>query len=364
DRPDIAVLAVEARLEQPGLACERLLEVGQRLGELVVWEHRREPLAHQLFAAVARDNLGGVVERGEAAVGVEGCDRVGRRLEQVAVARLRAGEGLLRPLLLGDVAQRRDRAEQLPLEHQRRGGHGDDAFLTVRPHDLGFVVLLLAFERTALARGHVLTLGRRDDVVDRRAGKVIERAAEQHGRRAVGGEHAAVDAGHDHGVGEGGHDLRGHPRWVERRALRGCLGRWRRGTEPPGRRSAPALTHESYDATMAPFIKPRLLTAASVTACGVSPRLTQFLTISSAWIGCSSSYLACSSSHHRPRGPIFSFLARPRSAFSAIFCATPSAPTISPPAARETKGARAMADSGRLASLSPSTRQAWMAPEE
>src|SRR5207244_804930 len=164
-----------------------------------------------------------------AAVGVEGCDRVGRRLEQVAVARLRAGEGLLRPLLLGDVAQRRDRAEQLPLEHQRRGGHGDDAFLTVRPHDLGFVVLLLAFER---------------------------------------------------------------------RALRGCLGRWRRGTEPPGRRSAPALTHESYDATMAPFIKPRLLTAASVTACGVSPRLTQFLTISSAWIGCSSSYLACSSSHH------------------------------------------------------------------
>src|SRR5256885_13031662 len=44
----------------------------------------------------------------------------------------------------------------------------------------GFVVLLLAFERTALARGHVLTLGRRDDVVDGRAGKVIERAAEQH----------------------------------------------------------------------------------------------------------------------------------------------------------------------------------------
>src|SRR5207253_739567 len=53
------------------------------------------------------------------------------------------------------------------------------------------------------------------------------------------------------------------------------------------------------------FIKPRLFSAASFTACGVSPRLTQFLTISSAWIGCSSSYLACSSSHQRPRGPIF-----------------------------------------------------------
>src|SRR5439155_19123188 len=69
---------------------------------------------------------------------------------------------------------------------------------------------------------------------------------------------------------------------------------------------------------MAPFMRPRLFSAASVTVCGVSPRLTQFLMISSAWIGCSSSYLACSSSHHRPRGPIFSFLARPRSAFSEI----------------------------------------------
>src|SRR5881296_2226858 len=53
---------------------------------------------------------------------------------------------------------------------------------------------------------------------------------------------------------------------------------------------------------MASLIRVRLLSAASVMACGSSPRLTQPLMISSAWIGCSSSYLACSSSHHRPRG--------------------------------------------------------------
>src|SRR5207245_10554564 len=75
---------------------------------------------------------------------------------------------------------------------------------------------------------------------------------------------------------------------------------------------------------MASLIRVRLLSAASVMACGSSPRLTQPLMISSAWIGCSSSYLACSSSHHRPRGPIFSFLASPRSAFSELLCATPS----------------------------------------
>src|SRR2546429_6308022 len=61
----------------------------------------------------------------------------------------------------------------------------------------------------------------------------------------------------------------------------------------------------------------RLSSAAPVTFSGLSPpRLTQSLMISSAWMGCSSSYFACSSSHQRPRGPIFSFLARPRSAFS------------------------------------------------
>src|SRR2546422_6257898 len=63
---------------------------------------------------------------------------------------------------------------------------------------------------------------------------------------------------------------------------------------------------------MASFIRARLFRAESVTEVGVSPRVTQVLMISSAWIGCSSSYLACSSSHHRPRGPIFSFLASPR----------------------------------------------------
>jgi len=48
----------------------------------------------------------------------------------------------------------------------------------------------------------VLTLGRRDDVVDERPGEIVERATEQLGGRTVGGKHAAVEARHDHRVRE------------------------------------------------------------------------------------------------------------------------------------------------------------------
>src|SRR2546426_3383388 len=44
------------------------------------------------------------------------------------------------------------------------------------------------------------------------------------------------------------------------------------------------------------LFRSRLLCAEPVTALGLSPRCTQALMISSAWIGCSSSYFACSSS--------------------------------------------------------------------
>src|SRR5260370_29737657 len=76
DGADLAVLAVEVRFEQARLPGERLLEVGQRLGQLVVGEQWGEPLAEQLLAAVPGDDLGGVVEGREAPVGVEGGDRV------------------------------------------------------------------------------------------------------------------------------------------------------------------------------------------------------------------------------------------------------------------------------------------------
>ena len=243
DRADLAVFAVEGGLEQAGLAGQRLLEVGQRLGELVVAEHRGEPLTHQLLAAVGRDDLGGVVDRREPAVGVERHDGVRRRLEQIAVAGLRAGQRLLRAVLLRDVPQRGHRAEQLALHHEGGGGDGHDALFPRARDDPGLEALFLARERAPLALGHVLALARGDEVVDRGARKVVERPAEQLGGGAVGGEDAAIAARHDDRVGQGGHEVRRHPQQVEAGPLR--LGLRRRGIRPrpPGARSAPALAH-------------------------------------------------------------------------------------------------------------------------
>src|SRR5881394_3763343 len=53
DGADFAVLAVELRVEQPGLAGQCLLEVAERFWQVVVGEHGREPLPDQLLALVA-----------------------------------------------------------------------------------------------------------------------------------------------------------------------------------------------------------------------------------------------------------------------------------------------------------------------
>jgi len=45
------------------------------------------------------------------------------------------GQGVLRPLFLGDVAQRATVPAARP-RHQGRGGDGDDALVPVRAHDL------------------------------------------------------------------------------------------------------------------------------------------------------------------------------------------------------------------------------------
>ena len=110
---DLAVLAVELRVEQSCFAGERLLEVGKSLREVVVREHGREPLTDQLLAPVSGDVFGRVVDRGEAAVRVQGDDRVGRRFHQVAVAGFGARQRLLGAFGLCDVAQRGDGADDL-----------------------------------------------------------------------------------------------------------------------------------------------------------------------------------------------------------------------------------------------------------
>src|SRR5207253_357282 len=83
--------------------------------------------------------------------------------EQVAVARLRSGEGVLRPFLLGDVAQRRHRTQQLAFDHQGGSGHGDDALVPGRAHDGRLIALLFALDRALLTLRHVLTLGDGDE---------------------------------------------------------------------------------------------------------------------------------------------------------------------------------------------------------
>src|SRR3989441_8991718 len=100
-------------------------------------------------------------------------------------------------LLLRDVAQRGDGAEQLPLDHERCGRNGNAALLAVGPHHLRLVVLLLTLERAVLALGHVLALGRGDHVVDRGAGEVFEGATEQLARRSIGSENPTVGPGQD-----------------------------------------------------------------------------------------------------------------------------------------------------------------------
>src|SRR5207247_6906771 len=153
--------------------------------------------------------------------------------------------------------------------------NGYAALLAVPPHHLRLVVLLLALDRAVLALGHVLALGRDDEVVDRGAGEVLEGAAEQRARRSIGGEAPTVGPGHDHCVRARRDDFRGHSHLVECRVLRGCLGRWRGVSEPPGRRRAPTLAHEAYEPIMASLIRLRLFSAASVMAGGSSPRSTQ-----------------------------------------------------------------------------------------
>ena len=236
DGPRLAVFADKPGLEEPRFARERHLEMRQRFRQVVVGNHRGEPLADQLVATVARDALGRVVHGREPAVGVQGHDGVGGGLEQVAVAGLRAGEGLLCPLLIGDVPDRGDGAHQLSLHRERRVRNGHVAELAGARHHGRLVALRLASERLLLPARHMLALSRGDDLVHGEMGQLIQRPPQQFRRRLIGGEDVTVQAGDHDGVGKVGDQLRGDADQVERRTpsltARGDA-RARRGRRPP-----------------------------------------------------------------------------------------------------------------------------------
>jgi len=182
----------------------------ERLGQIVVRDHRGEPLAHQLVAAIARDVLRGVIDRGEAAVGVERHDRVGRGFDEVAIAGFGTRQRVLGALGVGDVTQRGDGADQLPIHAERPARDGDVAlFVGAVIDDLRFVALGLAGQDLVLARGHVRTLGGSHLLGNRRAPQVGDRHSQQLRPGLVHRQDAAIRAGHHDRIGKRRHDVRG-----------------------------------------------------------------------------------------------------------------------------------------------------------
>ena len=93
-----------------------------------------------------------MVDRGEAAIGVERDDRVGCRFDEVAVARLGTGERLLGTLGIGDVAEGGDGADDFAVHAEGSARHGHVALFAGRViHDAGFVALRLSSEDLVLA---------------------------------------------------------------------------------------------------------------------------------------------------------------------------------------------------------------------
>ena len=178
DGPRLPVLAEKAGLEEPRVPRQRHLEMSQGLGEVVVGDHRREPLAHELLAEVAGDALRRVVHGGEPPVRIERHDGVGSGFEQVAVARLGTGQRLLRPFLVGDVPDRGDRADQLPVQPERGVRHRHLPELARGRYHGGLVALWLAAERLLLPGGNVRALARSHDVVHGEVGQLVERATQ------------------------------------------------------------------------------------------------------------------------------------------------------------------------------------------
>ena len=126
--------------------------MSQSLGQVIVREHGREPLAHQLLAPVAGDVFRGVIHGGKTAVRIERHDGVGRRLHQVPVARFRARQGILRAFGIGDIAERGDGADDLAVYPEWPARHGDvPLFAGGVIHDAGLVALRLPDEDLVLA---------------------------------------------------------------------------------------------------------------------------------------------------------------------------------------------------------------------
>jgi len=214
--------------------------VRQRLGEVVVREHGREPLADQLLALVAGDVFGRVVHRGETAVRIEGDDRVGSRFHQVSVAGFGTRQRLLGAFGLCDIAKGSDRTDDLAVHAE---GPARDRHVTLFTRavidDPGLVATRLAAQDVVFHRRDVGSLTRYDVVGDRLADDVTHVPPQHLGAGLVRHEHPPISARDHDCVRQGSHDVGCCLQQVDQRTFgwrSACLG-------SSGRRDATSFTH-------------------------------------------------------------------------------------------------------------------------
>ena len=119
----LAILPIEVALVSPRPSIQRVLEMMLDAAVLVGIQQPPRAPAEQLFARVSHDLARCAVDRRERAVRVHGVNRVGRRLDEIAISRLGPRHRVARPPLIGHIAQRCDDARHLRALAQRRGRH-------------------------------------------------------------------------------------------------------------------------------------------------------------------------------------------------------------------------------------------------
>ena len=199
DQPALAVSSAQAALEPHRLPGNGVPELLLHQHELVVVEQHARAAAEELGLRPAGELRRGFVHRREASVEIHGVDRVRRRLEQVAIARLRLDDGVARAPLRGDVAQRGNDAHRLALLLERRGRHFHHATLTVGAHHRALVPLRLAAERDILVQAHQLAVLLEHEARDGHSHQRRSMTEQRDGRRIREGD-ASFQIGDEDGV--------------------------------------------------------------------------------------------------------------------------------------------------------------------